>query len=681
MLVRLDPDAEATRSCRSRATSRSTDPAGSAPTRSTPPTRSAAPRRPGRQDAPSGRRRRSRSTTSSTSTSAASARAVDASAASTPTSTATTSTTTPAGRRTQLRRHRRQARLPAAVRPGRAGLRALPPPRLRHRPRRAPAGLPAPGQGAVRRRQALRRAHELVESSASTPHRHPRHQTVLTLLKLGIFSAGKAVPRGPVPTDLRSRTRHLPRGPPSTSSEDASTEFMKARAPGPARQARIDGGRARGRAPAQEERRTRARDSRMPRSRARTRSSLSRRSSRSPCTSRSCARPRRLPDIPRVYTLADDEAAADGLRIVVKTGRGRRVLRHPGMNWTYPPILDKPYETRSSASASTSCSTTATACPGRLAHQARGLLGVEHPAALADRTGRCWPWQGRYPARSSATRRRCCTHPAGPSASSEPAMSVLSPPPALPSWAPTCAASTSTRTRSRGSSRARSRSTSPASQTSCLRRGERLHFTTTRRRAGERTAAVRRRGHPADLLRRRRPERRPRGRRRRCPLRHPRAGHEVHGARRHRREDQARVGRAGQGGLSLRLLPGVPQGGLRLEDFLQPRSRRRGRRRRLGRRRGRRPLLAARGADRPHRHPSAEMVKLASNAFLATKISFINEIANVCEETGADVVRGRPRHGPGRPHRPEVPQRGHWIRRLVSAGDETVLVRSEAGRL
>ncbi|MEA2145911.1 MAG: UDPglucose 6-dehydrogenase, partial [Solirubrobacteraceae bacterium] len=35
--------------------------------------------------------------------------------------------------------------------------------------------------------------------------------------------------------------------------------------------------------------------------------------------------------------------------------------------------------------------------------------------------------------------------------------------------------------------------------------------------------------------------------------------------------------------------------------------------------------------------PSAEMIKLAANAFLATKISFINEIANVCEETGADV--------------------------------------------
>lgn len=34
---------------------------------------------------------------------------------------------------------------------------------------------------------------------------------------------------------------------------------------------------------------------------------------------------------------------------------------------------------------------------------------------------------------------------------------------------------------------------------------------------------------------------------------------------------------------------------------------------------------------------NAEMIKYASNAFLATKISFINEIANICEKVGADV--------------------------------------------
>ena len=35
--------------------------------------------------------------------------------------------------------------------------------------------------------------------------------------------------------------------------------------------------------------------------------------------------------------------------------------------------------------------------------------------------------------------------------------------------------------------------------------------------------------------------------------------------------------------------------------------------------------------------PTAEMIKYASNAFLAVKVSFINEIANLCERTGADV--------------------------------------------
>ena len=47
------------------------------------------------------------------------------------------------------------------------------------------------------------------------------------------------------------------------------------------------------------------------------------------------------------------------------------------------------------------------------------------------------------------------------------------------------------------------------------------------------------------------------------------------------------------------------------------------------------------GIDRPVVRcdvASAEMIKLAANAFLMTRISFINEIANVCEATGADVV-------------------------------------------
>lgn len=46
---------------------------------------------------------------------------------------------------------------------------------------------------------------------------------------------------------------------------------------------------------------------------------------------------------------------------------------------------------------------------------------------------------------------------------------------------------------------------------------------------------------------------------------------------------------------------------------------------------------------------SAEMIKYASNAFLATKISFINSIARLCEKLGADVTKVA--EGMGRDHR------------------------------
>ena len=94
-------------------------------------------------------------------------------------------------------------------------------------------------------------------------------------------------------------------------------------------------------------------------------------------------------------------------------------------------------------------------------------------------------------------------------------------------------------------------------------------------------------------------------------------------------------------GTGLRLQPRVPQGGQRGRGLHEARPRR-GRRRRGARRsspsacwpctrRSSAPVVSTDVA-------SAEMIKLASNAFLATKISFINEIANVSEELGADVL-------------------------------------------
>ncbi len=60
------------------------------------------------------------------------------------------------------------------------------------------------------------------------------------------------------------------------------------------------------------------------------------------------------------------------------------------------------------------------------------------------------------------------------------------------------------------------------------------------------------------------------------------------------------------------------------------------------------PIVQRKAAENPNLPPvpvvvtdlsSAEMVKYAANAFLATKISFINEVANICDRVGADITQ------------------------------------------
>jgi UDPglucose 6-dehydrogenase len=72
---------------------------------------------------------------------------------------------------------------------------------------------------------------------------------------------------------------------------------------------------------------------------------------------------------------------------------------------------------------------------------------------------------------------------------------------------------------------------------------------------------------------------------------------------------------------------------------------------------------------------SAEMVKLASNAALMTRVSFINEIANVCEATGADVVAVAEAVGLDRRIGPSFLRAGIGYGGSCLVGDETVLVR------
>ncbi len=79
------------------------------------------------------------------------------------------------------------------------------------------------------------------------------------------------------------------------------------------------------------------------------------------------------------------------------------------------------------------------------------------------------------------------------------------------------------------------------------------------------------------------------------------------------------------------------------------------------------PLLAAGTPSVVTDLATAELVKVAANSFLATKISFINAMAEVCEATGADVQDLAACAGLRQPHRRAVPQARPRLRRRLPA--------------
>ena len=119
--------------------------------------------------------------------------------------------------------------------------------------------------------------------------------------------------------------------------------------------------------------------------------------------------------------------------------------------------------------------------------------------------------------------------------------------------------------------------------------------------------------------------------------------HQVDGAGRHRRR-----GRAASSARPTRRRdfdvvsnPEFLREGSAIDDFMRPDrvvDRHRERARARGHARALPPAVPERDADPVHRAcETAELIKYAANAFLAMKITFINEIADLCEKVGADV--------------------------------------------
>ncbi len=80
-----------------------------------------------------------------------------------------------------------------------------------------------------------------------------------------------------------------------------------------------------------------------------------------------------------------------------------------------------------------------------------------------------------------------------------------------------------------------------------------------------------------------------------------------------------------------------------------------------------RPIIEAGTPRLLVNYPTAELVKVAANSFLATKISFINSMAELCDATGRRRHPARRGDRPRRPHRTQVPPGRHRLRRWLPA--------------